>query len=260
MGSLLLLGLLIFTTVSCIKEEEDNPENGHDENCVDVSIFGPVEFEEENTEVCSYKLKRICTEKSTEICMDVPATNCEVFAYTDCDTKETTEQVRDDSIEVSEFIKQSCVVSSMKEQLTEVKRIPVCRNVTRQLCITKWVVDDTGEKIWAGNDDCEDVVWEDCTLEDALLTQDVDVWDCSPDTEPVFYQTPSTKQSSTVSQSRVCEAKAHPMCSHTTQELCETVEWSDCHDEIVPTCFTVTLRTPFQQYHHRQHCSIIDHD
>merc|ERR1712242_100146 len=251
MGRMILLGLLILVATASIRGEGDNPEDGHndDDNCVDVSIFGPVEFEEENTEVCSYRLNTTCTKKSTEICMDVPVTNCEVFAYTDCDTQETTEEVRDDSIEVSEYIKQSCVVSSKREQLSELKRIPVCKNVTRQLCITKWVVDMTGEKIWAGNDDCEDVIWEDCTLENSVVTQEVDTWDCSPDTEPVFYQTPSTKLSSTASQSRVCEAKAHPICSHTAQEQCKTVEWSDCYDEIVPTCFTVTLRTPFQQFH-----------
>ncbi len=37
-------------------------------------------------------------------------------------------------------------------------------NVTRQDCVTKWVVTGTGEKVWAGNEQCTPVTWLNCTL------------------------------------------------------------------------------------------------
>ena len=37
-------------------------------------------------------------------------------------------------------------------------------NVTRQDCVTKWVVTATGEKVWDGNELCTPVQWQNCTL------------------------------------------------------------------------------------------------
>ena len=36
-----------------------------------------------------------------------------------------------------------------------------CQNVTKQHCTSLWKIED-GEKVWAGNDDCKDVTWEEC--------------------------------------------------------------------------------------------------
>jgi len=37
-------------------------------------------------------------------------------------------------------------------------------NVTRQDCVTKWILTPTGEKVWAGNEQCQPVSWMNCTL------------------------------------------------------------------------------------------------
>merc|ERR1711862_545413 len=99
---------------------------------------------------------------------------------------------------------------------------------------TKWVVNEYGEKIWDGNDECKDVAWEDCTLEEAVFTHEVDVWDCHSSREPILYENPTEKISSASTQTRVCEPKAVPLCSQTIEEKCETIEWEECRDEIVP--------------------------
>ena len=36
-----------------------------------------------------------------------------------------------------------------------------CQNVTKQHCTSLWKIEN-GEKVWAGNDDCKDVTWEEC--------------------------------------------------------------------------------------------------
>ena len=53
-----------------------------------------------------------------------------------------------------------------------------CRNVTRQNCITKWEIDSEGNKVWAGNEDCEDVTWQECTLIDRTIDFTVPKVDC----------------------------------------------------------------------------------
>jgi len=257
MDRALVFGLLTLANALHIDTERDGPEDGLSENCVDVSIYGPLEFEKESSEVCSFELRKTCTSKSEEVCVDVPATKCEVVTFTDCKTEEKTMQVRDDSVEMAEFLQQVCEVKSERKQMmSEVQKIPVCKNVTRQLCITKWVVNEDGEKIWNGNDECKDVAWEDCTLEEAVFTHEVEVWDCHSSTEPIMYENPTERISSASTKTRVCEPKAVPLCNQTIEQKCETIEWEDCRDEIVPICSTVTIRTPFQEFHHRQHCSM----
>ena len=50
------------------------------------------------------------------------------------------------------------------------------------------MINELNEKVWAGNDNCEEVTWEDCTLEDREITQEVEVWKCTQATQPISYQ------------------------------------------------------------------------
>merc|ERR1712060_261653 len=173
MKVLILSTLLVLSSGGRLPRAGDHHGDGHDENCVDISRYGPVQYNETRADVC----------------VTVPITECTVVGYTDCLNTPTTSIVKDDSLETHQFVKQDCVVSDEKETITEMKKMPVCRNVTKQQCDTKWVVNDQGEKVWAGNENCQEVTWEDCTLEDRVITQEVDVWECNPSPVPVFYQT-----------------------------------------------------------------------
>ena len=73
---------------------------------------------------------------------------------------------------------QKCQKSAVPQQLTETKQMPVCVPVTKQQCDSKWEVQvnaETGEmeKVWAGNENCREVTWEDCSLETREVTQQV---------------------------------------------------------------------------------------
>merc|ERR1712147_586922 len=96
---------IIFLTLLTLAAGGQHHGDGHDDNCVDISKYGPVEYEESNTDICSYKVKKTCTKNSREVCKYVPVTA--------------------DSLGSNEFIKQSCVISSEKKTLTEVKKMPV---------------------------------------------------------------------------------------------------------------------------------------
>ena len=78
---------------------------------------------------------------------------------------------------------QKCQKSAEPQQLTETKQMPVCVPVTKQQCDSKWEVRvnaETGEmeKVWAGNENCREVTWEDCKLVDTDMTEEVPVKTC----------------------------------------------------------------------------------
>merc|ERR1711979_74412 len=103
-----------------------------------------------------------------------------------------------------------------------------CRNVTKQQCDTKWVVNEQGEE----------------------------VWECNPSTEPTFYHTLEKSSVDLLTYDRVCQPRAHPVCTHSTEVQCKTVEWEDCTDVIIPSCFNTHFKVPYQEYDHRLRCSV----
>ena len=124
-----------------------NNEKG--ENCVDISRFGPVIFNDTALEQCSYRLVTQCTKKSKELCVDIPQQECKFVSHVDCKDFQNLETAPDDIPEINEFVAQDCVVGDVKV-LTEMKSMPVCETVTKQQCDSKWVFNSLGEKIWAG--------------------------------------------------------------------------------------------------------------
>ena len=226
------------------------------DNCVDISKYGPLEFNDTTAEMCCYKMTTICTPRTEEICVDVPSFKCEVVGYTECDNAPTVTTVRDDEIGHEQFYGQECVESKRKEVISEVKKMPVCHNVTKQQCDTKWVVTPEGEKVWAGNENCKNVTWEDCTLEDRIITQEVDVFDCSRSNNPIEFQYPITKNSEVKTVSGLCQAKASTVCTQSSQVKCKTITWQDCDDVIEQNCFSSFFRLPYQEFDHRLRCSV----
>merc|ERR1712147_283982 len=256
MEKFLFLTILSLAAAARIPRSADHHGDGHDGNCVDISKYGPVLYNESTTEICGYKMKTECTKRSREVCVTVPITDCQVVGYTHCENIPTTTTVRDDSLDSQEFIQQDCVVSDVKETITEVKQMPVCKNITKQQCDTKWVINELNEKLWAGNENCKEVTWEDCTLEDREITQEVEVWKCPPATQPISYQAAIAGNVDVTTYARVCEARANPVCSHTSQVQCKNVEWEDCTDRITPNCFSAQFKVPYQEYDHRLRCTV----
>jgi len=259
MAKLLFLTLLSLVAGGRIPRSADHHGDGHDDNCVDISKYGPVLYNESNTEVCSYKMKTECTKRSREVCVTIPITECEVVGYTHCENIPTIKTVRDDNLASEAFTQQNCVVSDVKKTITEMKKMPVCKNITKQQCDTKWVVNELGEKVWAGNENCQEVTWEDCVLEDRIITQEVDVWECTPATYPISYQTHTVNNVDVSTYNLVCQPRANSVCSHSSEVKCETVEWEDCIDNITPHCFAAGFKVPYQEYDHRLRCSVGHH-
>ena len=255
MERIIFLTLLSLAAAGRVPRSGDHHGDGHDDNCVDISQYGPVQYNESSTEICSYKIYKTCTKQSREVCITVPVIDCHVVGYTECENIPTTHAVRDDSMENEGFIPQNCVISNDKKILSEVKKMPVCKTVSKQQCDSKWVINEQGEKVWAGNENCQEVTWEDCTLEDKIVTQEVDVWDCTPG-ETIEYQTAIINTVDTTTTDTVCTPIANPVCNQRSEEQCTTVEWDECFDTITPRCITGYFKIPYQEFDHRLRCSV----
>merc|ERR1712037_982167 len=117
------------------------------------------------------------------------------------------------------------------ETLIEYQQKPVCTTVTKEQCDSKWVVNEFGEKVWAGNENCKDVTWEDCKLESIP--------------HPIVVPAYTAK----------CQAAAFADCSTNYVQECVELEYEECTDSFEEVCFgAMTFRIPFQEYDHRLKC------
>ena len=167
------VSLLSLLTVQAAQEQEKG------KNCVDISRYAELTFNESTQEICNYKFQTQCLKRSEEVCQEVPVHQCEMVAYTECEDQGTTVRARDDSLDISDFYPIHCQPHPVPHILTEVKMMPVCENITKQHCDTKWALNAAGEKVWAGNENCKEVTWEDCSLQPRNVTTEVETYDCA---------------------------------------------------------------------------------
>merc|ERR1712105_107136 len=115
-----------------------------------------------------------------------------------------------------------------------------------------------GEKVWDGNENCRDVSWEDCTLEDRIVKEEVPTFSCK-NGKTITYPTPVIMSEDITSYDRTCQPQGHPVCTTRNEVECTNVEWEECTEEAKETCIPVTFRIPYQKFHHILRCSI-SHD
>ena len=56
--------------------------NFYQEFCVDISSYGPVEWEKEEVQECKTSFVKECTNRTEEVCGDVSETSCQVIRAT----------------------------------------------------------------------------------------------------------------------------------------------------------------------------------
>jgi hypothetical protein len=228
-------------------------EAGHEDHCVDISRYSDILYNTSTVDICSYSVERRCNKVTKPACTTVPVTVCQVKAYPDCTNTPSTRLFHNDKLETRSYTSKLCQPAGVKI-LEETKQRPVCQNVTRQQCDSKWVVNDQGEKVWDGNENCQDVMWEECTLQDYILPLEVPVWSCADDrvlsfTEPVFETIEVTAYTT------ACRVVANPVCTTTSTEECVSLDYEECHDLVEPRCQgNVAIQVPYQTFDHRLKC------
>ena len=188
------------------------------------------------------------------MCVPVPKEDCKIVKFLECDKKPLLSNQRCDKTERDYFVTHDCKQDGV-EVLEEAKKMPVCTTVTKQQCDSKWVINNQGEKVWDGNENCKDVSSEDCTLEDRVITEEVPTYTCCTG-ETLPFSSNKIMEEEVTSYERTCQPKGIPVCTKKNERECITIEWEECKDEIVETCKTLTLNNPYQTFHHILRCSI----
>ena len=139
--------------------------------------------------------------------------------------------------------------------IIEIKQMPVCVNVTKQQCDSKWAINDQGEKVWVANENCRDVTWENCRLEDREVVENVPIKKCFDGEDETFLY-PVVKEETLTSYKRECVVGGGAVCE--TQEVteCVDVSWIDCTEKVKTDCKPVTIHTPWQEYEHLLRCNV----
>ena len=250
--------LIIFTFLGSslsrklIDDRRDDPTTLQD-GCVDISRFGPLDFDETLVEMCSYRTANRCVKREKRTCTEVPVHDCQIKSHVNCEHSPVTETIANDIAEIGEFAEQVCKPGP-KEELSEIKNVPVCETVMKQQCDSRWDVNEMGVKVWLGDYNCRNVSWEDCTLEEKVVTEEVQTWQCAPDPEPLLYLFPILQHEEVTVISTECEPVSEAVCEVRMEARCEVVEWEECQQFILPSCRLMPFKIPHQKYEHLLRC------
>ena len=102
-----------------------------------------------------------------------------------------------------------------------------CENVTRQQCTSLWRMVN-GEKVWAGNDDCRDVTWEECSP--VIKTVPMAVAQMICDSVPVNYFDYQNTTSPRMADSLDCTVDKRVVCSPVTSNKCADITYTKCEE------------------------------
>jgi len=221
---------------------------------VDVSRYGEVTYDSSTNQICSFKVVRNCEPVSETVCVEVPRTECSMVAGYSCDAEVRQELVRCDTTERKILETKKCNKDGF-QILKEIKKKPHCEPITKKQCDSKWEIDEHGEKVFEGNDNCRDVTWEDCKLVDSVVEEEVEVYSCHDDGSQSYLE-PVVKQEEVTTRSEECGGRGGAVCQVTTSTQCTEVEWTDCEETVVPDCHSVDIKVPSQEYDHLLRCSV----
>jgi len=263
-----MISLLLLSGISLVSgfPGGDHHGDGHDKNCVDISTYSEILYNTSHHQICTFRTTRTCTTHKNSACVSVPVTECEVVGYADCSNAPFTGIYHDDVVHTHQFVPKECHQSG-QETLIEHHKTAVCQNVTKQQCDSKWVINSQGEKVWDGNENCRDITWEDCHLEDVPSSVTVPTYTCG-DLDPISYNVPEFTEVEVTGYRSTCAAAAYPVCTTTHVQKCADVEYEECADTIEPVCFGgdkgdgdvgMVIRIPYQTYDHRLKCIGLDH-
>lgn len=82
------------------------------------------------------------------MCAEVTNLECDVLAYTECDLVMTTEPFTTDKMVEDEYQVWEC--DEGVKNVTHLKKLPDCQNVTRMNCVQLWETDSRGQKVNKG--------------------------------------------------------------------------------------------------------------
>merc|ERR1739848_412985 len=214
------------------RSRRDIDPHSDDLHCVDVSDVGMVVYDDLKCTTCTATFPKIREPKFETVCETVTTLKCDIKGYTECKMEMVPVQYKGFKMTNEKFIAQTCV--------------------------TKWVVKPSGQKVWDGNEDCEEVTWEECKLVPYFVEFDVPQITCTPDKEIPWMDCVDDIKTQMTSK-MTCEPKSTVSCSPQTTEMCVTVGWEEIRQEPKPECNTdKKFYKPRQEVSHKKKCLLPD--
>ena len=123
------------------------------------------------------------------------------------------------------FIEKTCTQG--QKSVPHQKLLPECRNVTKQNCVTLWEKDQYGKQVWAGQEGCEPVTWQECKLVPKDVQLIVPEVTCS-DHQELWYHQPEPMTDTRMTNTFGCEVKKTTHCTSQTRPDCKPISWKEC--------------------------------
>lgn len=100
-----------------------------------------------------------------------------------------------------------------------------CNNVTKQHCTSLWKIVN-GAKVWAGNDDCRNVTWEECKPTIKTVKWMVPSMNCTP--EPFTFLTFKNETTDLTTENQTCTVEKKPVCYKVPRRSCGSIVVHNC--------------------------------
>jgi len=238
-------------------EESTGIDLHNKEFCVDVSTYQPVVWVESDGEECSTIFVKKCEDKSENVCADVTETKCEVQPFTECSMGIEPQEFSETKLAPQKFVEKVCETG--KKVIPHTKMLPQCRNVTKQNCVTLWETDADGKQVWAGNEACEPVTWQECKLVPKTVSFIVPEIKCT-DGQELWFHEPSPATDVRMTNTFDCEVKKTTSCSTQTRPDCKQIRYQSCREVPVTNCQPKKVHVPTQELLHRKKCLLPDQE
>jgi len=250
MGS---IKILLFSVLSFAFFFDYSSSTLHGDFCSDISIFSDVEYKTSSKRCCDTKMVKKCEKKQEERCEDVTELKCEVVGIPHCSPKpKRFGGLKKCTPVYQDFEMRDC--EEVKEAVKHKKKLPECKKVTKNNCLTDWNVDDNGNKVWAGTESCTPVTWEEC----AIVEKEVDFptvrTQCDVVGQIKWNTFVEEDGGSEEFMEITCDIKADLDCKPVKARSCATVEYEECKMEAQDDCKQVTIHEPTQQKKHLKKC------
>jgi len=270
----LCLGLVLLQQAAAhTLNSENGPVDLHNEEfCTDVSQYSPKYYEDEVETCCTTVYEPNCQRKFKKICMDVTNTICKPFAKPNYNIDSQTNPGqgglpdngnKEDGTHGPKKPNTQCALDrgnvdlhacKPKEViLKHIKKVPHCENKTSLNCETGWKVVN-GQKVWSGEEDCEEVTWQDCKLVDKEVDFPALESVCSPSPSEE-YAAPANRTVNVKVPMPNFEIVQKPICEAVTTNECVDVPYDDCSEPIrKEECREFRVRKPKQDFIHKKKC------
>lgn len=228
-------------------------------DCRDVSFYDELDFYNDECPSCQTVFERICSTKKKRICEKVPQTRCRLIGYTDCKLELKVEKYNETVLVPNgTYVPYEC----MNKTRTIYRKIevPHCVNQTRLDCVTKWELDPAGRKVWAGNEACSPIQWQNCTIVMEQVAENETFTECLKIGKPIPYAQCEYLERTRETSGLKCQIKHSLTCECTERTECITVQYEECEEVAkLGRCEKIRNQIPFQRKIHRVKC-LFDED